>query len=296
MMRRFDAFVDRVLAVTESPDQPVSERLIGAFRLFLLAHVATRLWFWIFPVRDDLTAVRIALAAAGILALVAGFVPAYARAGTMLAAAALWVKLFLSFPTASNHSFIEIVFMTLLALFDLRSEDGRALFLQAGRWMIVIIFFYTGLQKVLYGTYFDGQFLGIEMVTQPKFTALFEWLLPEAEFGRLMALDPDDVGSGPYSVDNGLFLAMSNFVWIFELFAPLLLLVKRTRTAATLAIVAFTAAIQFGAREMMFGLLFINLALLFAPRPWNRWLLPVSLAAYAVLIGMFHFVPDWHFN
>ena len=295
-MKAFDTFVDRVLGATDDSEHARHAQLVNAFRIFLLAHVATRLYFWAVPWANDYPRVKIGLAVAGVVALIAGFFPRLARAGTLLAATALWIKLFLSFPWASNHSAIEIVFMTLLALFDLRSEEGRSLFLQAGRWIIVIILFCTGLQKLMYGTYFDGQFLGIQIAMDSKFTRLFEDLLPAVELERLLSMTPDNVGSGPYAVRSTFFVLVSNLVWVFELVAPVFLLMKRTRAVAVLAVILFTVALQAGAREFMFGLLYVNLVMLFTTRGWIRSLLPVSLGSYAFLIIMYHFYPEWKFN
>lgn len=82
-------------------------------------------------------------------------------------------------------------------------------------------------------------------------------------------------GTGSYRVSSPLFLAASNAVWIFEMATPFFLMWRRTRVMAALATLAFLAAIELGARECFFGLIFSNLAMLFLPgrvheraRPW----------------------------
>jgi hypothetical protein len=79
--------------------------------------------------------------------------------------------------------------------------------------------------------------------------------------------------------------------------APLLLLVRRTRGPAALATIAFVFCIEAGALELMFGALFLNLLLLFLPRPINRTLLPGFAVFYAVLIGSrLGILPRFWFN
>jgi hypothetical protein len=84
---------------------------------------------------------------------------------------------------------------------------------------------------------------------------------------------------GPYRVQNARFILMSNAVWIAEIVLPIGLVVRRTRTAAVVAALMFVVALQLGAREMGFAILFTNLLLLFAPLPAARILSWASLAA-----------------
>ena len=54
---RTDSFVNSVLAVADDLDPSHHEQMVRAFRLFLLAHVATRLV--ITPLTDELTWMRV---------------------------------------------------------------------------------------------------------------------------------------------------------------------------------------------------------------------------------------------
>ena len=66
---------------------------------------------------------------------------------------------------------------------------------------------------------------------------------------------------------------------------------------AALACLGFTVAIEAGAREFMFGGLFVNLLLLFLPGAWNRWFLPVCVGGYLFLIGVDAGIfPEFYFN
>jgi hypothetical protein len=71
-----------------------------------------------------------------------------------------------------------------------------------------------------------------------------------------------------------LFVLLSNAVWIAEFVLPFGLLARATRVAAAAAAAALVVAIQLGAREAGFALLFVNLLLLFFPSRVARALLP----------------------
>jgi hypothetical protein len=98
-----------------------------------------------------------------------------------------------------------------------------------------------------------------------------------------------------------LFVLVSNAVWIAELVLPFGLLARRTRLAAAATATALVVAIQLGARETGFALLFVNLLLLFAPPRVARVLLPpflallgVALAAAGGLAPARSLVEAWH--
>ena len=159
----------------------------------------------------------------------------------------------------------------------------------------VIFFFYSGLQKLLHGRYFDGQFLAYVTATEGRFAQLFQFIMPAAEFERLRELGSPQVGSGPYRVDSLLFIAFSNGVVLFEMAAPMLMIVRKTRTIAAVATIGFVLAIEAGAREIVFGAFAINLLLLFLPGPWNKRLFPIfivfCLYLLAAAFGLVWIVP-----
>jgi len=275
----------RLLELADEDDRSAQPITLRAFRLFLLFHVATRTWFWFLREPHDDTAFRVALAALLTLCALLAVRRRWQRRATVAALAVLACKLVDSFPSTSNHFFIEFLCVALLAAFDPAANEERALCLVALRWVVVLVLFWTGLQKVLYGTYFDGQFLGFSIATRGSFADLFQWILPDEELRRLRELRPIGVGSGPFAVQSPLAWWVSNGVYVFEIVTPALLLVRRTRPWAAAAVIAFTVMIEIGAREFLFGALFVNLLLLFFSRPINRALLPVFALFYAWMIG-----------
>jgi len=277
--------VDRVLALTDDADRSGQAALVRAFQLFLLLHVTVRVWLWSLGDRAN-PAFAFALAGALTFALLLGLSRRWARAAAALAAAALAVKFVATFPAVSNHFFIEWLCIALLAAMNVAEPDERALFLQTARWVTVIVLFSTGLQKVLYGTYFDAQYLGFAMTDKASFVPVLQPLVPAGELARLLAIDHHGLGAGPFAVEAPLLVALANAVCLFELAAPVALVVRRTRPWAVLATALFTIAIQLGARELMFGALFINLLLLFLAWPLNRRLLPAFALLFAALLGV----------
>jgi hypothetical protein len=292
-----DRFAARVLSLTDDGDRAHHAAIVRAFTLFLLAHVTVRTLLWAHRA-DDWLAGRYLLAAglAG-CALLAWRRPERARAAATGAWALLAIKLVASFPITSNHFFIEFLCVALLVLCDPRDGAQRALLLEAARWLTVIVLFYTGLQKVLYGTYFDAQFLGLSIGHKPTFAWLFAWLVPADEIARLQALHPLAPGNGPFAIRSPLALAAANGVWLFEMLAAPALVWRRTRPIAAVAALVVVACIEAGARELLFGLVFVNLLLLFFAHPVNRTLLPASLGALAALVASrLGLLPRFFFN
>jgi hypothetical protein len=182
-----------------------------------------------------------------------------------------------------------------------RGSAGAPLVLAGLRWLAAIVLFHTGLQKLLYGHYFAGDFLAFMVGRGDRFADLFRWVLPSAEVARLAGYDALRSGAGPYRVGEPLFVALSNAVWIAELVLPLGLLARRTRGLAAAAAAALVLAIQLGAREAGFALLFVNLLLLSGPPRLARALLPVfgallvwALAAAGGLVPGRILIEDWH--
>ncbi|MEO8605753.1 MAG: hypothetical protein ABI629_24505 [bacterium] len=294
-------FAARVLALTDDLDRAAQAAMARAFQLLLLLHVFTRTLLWTLAQQashGDWQAGRYVLVAAlGAAGLVTWRLPRYARQATWLALLVLTIKLAASFPTTSNHFFIEFLCMALLALCNIDVSDERALLLSGARWLTLIVFFWSGVQKVLYGTYFDGAFLGYSISTRPSFATLFAWAVPAQEIARLQGLREVSPGAGPYALQTPLALLMANGVYVFEMLAPVLLLIRRTRTWAAVATMGFVFCIEAGALELMFGALFLNLLLLFLPRPLNRTLLPGFAALYAGLVASrLGILPRFWFN
>jgi len=290
-------FAARVLSLTDDDDRSAQAAIVRAFTVFLLCHLVVRTLQWTMRA-DDWIPARVGMTAAlAVCALVGWWWPARTRVAAAAALGLLAIKLVASFPTTSNHFFIEFLCLALVVLCDADVGDERALLLSGARWLTVIVLFYSGVQKVLYGTYFDAQFLGLSIGHKPGLAWMFSQLLPADEMARLRALHPLAPGSGPYAIRSPLALLIANGVYVFEMATPVLLVWRRTRPYAAVAVLIVIACIEVGARELLFGVLFVNLLLLFFARPVNRTLLPASLAVLtflaAVRVGL---LPSFAFN
>lgn len=259
---------------------------LRAFRTLLLVHAAVRVWD---RARHEELAVFLGGAAALLTAAAALSATRWAREAVWIGLWVLAVEWVLT-PAVANHVHLELACVALFALLDVADDAERGLLLASLRWVGVVVFFAAGLQKLLYGTYFRGELLTWMIAQRPPFAALFGFLLPADELARLTALDGASVGSGPYRTSAPLLLALSNAVWIAELALPPLMLWRRTRVAAALAAALFVLAIQLGARETLFALLFSQLCLLLLPGEGYRRLAPVYVLAYlylaAFLLGL----------
>jgi hypothetical protein len=278
-------WMDRLLALADEDDHSEQGLKIRGLQLFLQLHVSARLWFICFPREPGDPWLAIGMASSATLACLLGLRESWARAALCLTAATMFVKLTVTFPMSSNHFMLELLNVLLLISFDARSREEGGLMLVGSRFITAIVIFYTGLQKVMYGTYFQAQFLAHAMATRQSFAEAFELILPAEEFSRLVHSRPERFGSGPFVVQSPFFLLVSNAVYLFELLAPVLLLLRKTRGPATLAVIVFMFFVQTGAREFFFGLLIVQLLLLFLRRAWNHRLLPVFALAYLCLLS-----------
>ena len=295
--------LSRILALAGPGSERGWRTNLRWFRLILLIHMAARSYLTIPSGADAGFGERLLRWAIVLVALV-GCIPGYGSwaarlavfplLATRVASVLLLVEIAITVPFTANHVFLEFLCLALLSVLDERDEREAELLLPAFRWLVGIFFFYTGLQKVLYGYYFDGQFLAYLAGTEDRFAAVFRLIIPADELARLQSYNElllrpgvfrPRIGAGPYHVDSVLFVVVSNSVYLFEMLAGILLLVRRTRVLAAVASIAFVVMIQLGARELTFGVLMVNLLLLFVPGGWVKRLLPAFLLFYLYLVA-----------
>jgi hypothetical protein len=166
------------------------------------------------------------------------------------------------FPQTGNHRYLELAFSALFALLDDEKAEEQRLLLRSLRWVVIVVLFYSGVQKLVHGYYFRGQFLAYSL-WRDTFRPILGTLLPGEELQRLTSYG-GIVGDGPYLVSSPLFLTVSNAVWVVEIALALLLFSRATRAYACAAACAFMIATESVARELMFGVEFVSAVLLFA--------------------------------
>ncbi len=165
------------------------------------------------------------------------------------------------FPAAGNHAYLEVMLCALGAFLDPRDDHDRTLYVAAARWLGVVILFSSGLQKLVHGYYFRAEYFGFSLWIE-SFRTVFRLVLPATEYQRLTAFTGQP-GDGPYFVASPLVVAMSNLTWIAEMGLAPALLWRRTRPFAVAAAIVLIIAIELAAREVFFGLLYLNLILMF---------------------------------
>lgn len=265
---------------------------LRAFRLLLLVHGAVRLWDRYLV--EGGHPLHLAMALVLTLAAAASILPRFAGAAVFAALWVVGVEVAVTHGPA-NHVWAELMLLGLFALLD-PSRDDEALWLVCTlRWMVALLLFWAGVQKLLYGGYFRAEFLCWMIADRPAFAIALGWLLPADELARLTSASATAVGSGPYRTSSLPLILASNAVWLAELVLPALLFVRRTRMLGAVAATLFVLSIQLVAREVMFGLLYSQLVLLTLPGDGYRRIAPLYAAAYAYLaLGLLGLVPlDW---
>lgn len=286
-----ERLAERILSLTAVDDHPYRVSKLRAAFIVVSLHISIRL----------ILALHFAHAPRALLALPAiGFALGLRRRWQRPIAALLalieCVRFTLAWPDVSNHYLIECLCVVIFAAVDLERDEERELGLQLLGWLCVVVLFFSGLQKVLHGCYFRGQYLAYMVATTDRFRDFFAPILSAADLRHLRSLAgaADHVQfhlghavgplPGPYRVHSLLFVALSNAVWIGELSLALALLSRRLRPIAVPLVLLLMVGILASSHEVFFDTLFANLLLLFARRDWNRKLLPITLAAYGIYL------------
>lgn len=276
-------------------DEPGAARAKSSiFRSFLLALIAAEAWER--SARLGADPVTIGLALAATTAACAVWSPRLVVAATALCALVVATDFALQFPGNPNHQYFQLVLLSLLLLLRDEVDAEVVLLTTALRWLLVTGLFYAGLQKLLYGHYFDGEFLAYTITQNERFALVLQHLMPAAEFERISAIVIGE-GAGPFRVDSIFFALASNVAYLAELVLPVLFLVPATRRLAIFGTLAYFVAIEAAAREVFFGGMMAALALSFGPPSWLRGARPWAYAGLAVLLATsFGLLPRWFFS
>lgn len=286
---------EKALHLVDVDPDGAERETTSAFLGFLLAEAAVHAW---------VTAVdgsgqgfeHVLLASAVVLSGCAlfAFVARPPRIVVALAFTTMVARLTVAFPHLYNHLFLEALLMGAAAILPGKDEDD-AVFLQFTRATIVLVLVWSGVQKVLHGCYFGGEFLAVSIASNEHFAMPFTWIAP-AEVARLRDLLPLQVGAGPFRLEPLPLVALSNLVWVAEIALPIALVVRQTRALAVVATLALLVAIESAARELVFGLLFAGGVLLFAQgRVFSR-ALPWLLAALGAVLAIELLFPEVWLN
>lgn len=256
----------------------VTPAALTAFRRFLLIHAAAMALTHLKP-NEGPFALTEPLAWVVAIGLCLSVPLAFWRPAAATRAALLLVAIECvgRFPRTANHAALTLICLLFLSYLDERKAEEAPLAGAALCLTTLIVFFWSGLQKLLLGTWDQGEFLAYSLARTPRFAPL-SVLVPKEELFRLTSINPAAIGDGPYRFDAFLPLFLSNATYLAEMVLPLLLLFRRTRRAAAAALILLLFAIESMAREFFFGGLMLALLLLFFSRPLlERALLPMAL-------------------
>jgi len=198
----------------------------------------------------------------------------------MASLAVMSVWLVMLWPTFANHTLLEWSILLFLVLCLGDAELG----LKALRWLVAIVLFHTGSQKLVMGHFFEGEFLAWAIAVEANFREFFGLVLSDAEIARLVAMG-GRLGTGPYTTTDPMLLVISNAVWIGEMGLAILLLVPKLRKLALWGALALLLGIELGAREVIFGCLFSFLLLMFyeGRKAYALWPVLAGLQLLAML-------------
>jgi len=269
--------VERLLGLMSIDDRDTRGSKLASFHLILLLTIAVH------QLGND----RPLQAAILLMCALAGLDRRFRRGSSGVALIVLLVRHVITFPRVSNHSYLEVVLLTLYCWIDDSRDDEQDLFLQACRWLTALIFFYTGVQKLWYGQYFNGRYLAYLAAVAPKTGTAFELLVRPEELARLMGYKRE-VGSGPFLIDSTFFKLLSNGAWLSEIGLGVALLFRKLWPLAVACAIFTMLVIEFIAREFIFGVLMVSMLFLFTKRDFNRRLLPgyVLFLAYLAAVKL----------
>ncbi len=247
---------------------------LQAFRVCLLAHVCVQAWAWAIvppPPPFAFPVVPIHLAAVVLSLCFAAGLAGRDRLACAVAMPVVWIEVLSLLPFTPNHVFLSAILTSVVVAFDDEDADEGRAAIGVLRWIAVVIFVWAGVQKLLHGLYFRGEFLAWMIAHGvDRWSTFFSLVVPADEIARLEALPRFVPGSGPYRVASPLFVALSNSVWLGEIAIGIAALFRRTRVVAGIAAIALVFAIQSAPREFMFALLYTSLLLFMLPGEPNR--------------------------
>ena len=275
---------DQLLAFLDDANPRSTPAKMRAFEISLVVLCSTEIWARGLEVHERGMPYSWSIPIVVTLGGAAACVPAWRQRGFLLLALAMVVAVWDAFPTTGNHVYLECFLCGLCALLDPSKKEEQRLLTRSLRWVTCVIMLFAGIQKLVHGYYTNG-LMPAFLLQERRFERVFELLLPASEAQRIHSYDGLD-GAGPYLVSTPLWLLASNLVWMLEIALALALFAPRSRPAAVGVGIVFVTLIETGAREILFGLLFVNLLLMFLNSAANRRFLPITVVTCVVIILM----------
>lgn len=149
------------------------------------------------------------------------------------------------------------------------------------RWTVIYLMLWTGLNKLIYGTYFYGQFLAMTLKNQPRFQQFYGILLSQDELRILTNTE-----YGPFRFNSFLLIFISNMIYISEIVTGILLLLPKYRKFGAIMTITILIGIELVARELVFGSLMFHITLTFFPSTFLNRGFFMSAFMY-ILVGVY---------
>lgn len=275
---------DRILGLAGQDDPETLAAKGLALRRFLLLYLTVVGWCR-YAAEPTRALPELAFALLFTLCVAFGLFQRWTRPACEVAALGVLGLIAWTFPYTETHLYLAGLVLLIAMLFDPTEAAETSLMLQGLRWVPLLVLFWSGLKKLVYGYQFDATFVGQMTGYDSRFKQLFGLLLPADEHLRLVRLFwPGSLGRGPWTVDSTPVVALSNATWILQLVVPLGLLAARLRGLALAAAILLSVAAAVVTREVFHAALLSYLWLLYAPRDLNRKLLPLYCALFAWLL------------
>jgi len=152
-------------------------------------------------------------------------------------------------PMTPNHA-VALAVSFVFLLWDALENDTSYRASELIRWLAFTILFWSGLQKVLHGAYFNGTFFSTQLALGDRRFAWMQSLCSASELQVLGNTPP----SGPFVPGCRKITWMSSMVVCLEFAMGGLLLVPRLRSAAAGLAMIFLVFVQVVTKEITFAL------------------------------------------
>ena len=234
--------------------------------------------------------------AAAIVATLAMYWENWARVGVICWLALVSVQVVRSWPYTLNHFFLESIILGVLAVSPLRRGAQASRWPTGALWTLVLsVWFFAGVQKVVHGYYLDGEYFALAITSEPEGVGQSLRLLLE---GVHKALGTSPSHAFPVS-SSTLALSLNRVervtcllaAWVVvaaELGIPLLAALPRTRTLGVKCLLSAQVGIALISREHDFALTGLGLGLLGMTR--SATIPYLGLSALAIVL---HLPPTW---
>ena len=220
------------------------------------------------------------------------------RAAMALSSLACFIYVVAYFPSTANHCWLYAWLLLVGASFDVDDPAEQASAVGLWRLLTALVFFQTGLQKLLQASYFRGEFVTAFADRKSGFFHLHSLLADGEEVERLINTPRNMLVETSFATDSLLLVLASNAVWVLEMALPFLLLFRKVRERGAVLCILFVLGIQALAVELVFGFLFAACLGLSLRERWFRPMVYVFLAidVFLALVGHGALPFSFYFN